>query len=114
MFLRCCALLSILFLLSIFCLEICWKLPCWNSKLGDLAVQHICGLQQVRGSATYSDECIMELLCAHANRGRFRSKPWAAALEEARKLVDSGVVELNLIAEDTNQYAIRVHSSLHN
>lgn len=39
-------------------------------------------------------------------RGKFRSKPWAAVLEEAKHLVDSGVVELNLIAEDTNQYGM--------
>ena len=37
-------------------------------------------------------------------RGKFRSKPWGQVLEEAQRLVDSGVVELNLIAEDTNQY----------
>eukprot|EP00878_Enallax_costatus_P010912 GHUV01011398.1.p1 GENE.GHUV01011398.1~~GHUV01011398.1.p1 ORF type:complete len:502 (+),score=136.63 GHUV01011398.1:308-1813(+) len=37
-------------------------------------------------------------------RGKFRSKPWHALLDEARRLVASGVVELNLIAEDTNQY----------
>ncbi len=38
-------------------------------------------------------------------RGKFRSKAWQALLEEAKQLVDSGVVELNLIAEDTNQCA---------
>eukprot|EP00775_Hariotina_reticulata_P010662 gene10662-10821_t len=37
-------------------------------------------------------------------RGKFRSKAWAPLLEEAARLVASGVVELNLIAEDTNQY----------
>lgn len=37
-------------------------------------------------------------------RGKFRSKPWQALLDEAKHLVESGVVELNLIAEDTNQY----------
>lgn len=37
-------------------------------------------------------------------RGRFRSKPWDALIDEARRLAASGVVELNLIAEDTNQY----------
>ena len=36
-------------------------------------------------------------------RGKFRSKPWQAVLDEAKHLVDSGVIELNLIAEDTNQ-----------
>lgn len=46
---------------------------------------------------------VMQLLVSAGYRGRFRSKPWAAVLEEARKLVDSGAVELNLIAEDTNQ-----------
>ncbi|MEW5302295.1 MAG: hypothetical protein WDW36_005096 [Sanguina aurantia] len=37
-------------------------------------------------------------------RGKFRSKPWQAVLDEAKFLVASGVRELNLIAEDTNQY----------
>eukprot|EP00798_Chlamydomonas_sp_ICE-L_P010308 gene10308-8239_t len=37
-------------------------------------------------------------------RGKFRSKPWKSLLEEAKFLVESGVKELNLIAEDTNQY----------
>ena len=31
-------------------------------------------------------------------RGKFRSKPWTQVLEEAKHLVDSGVIELNLIA----------------
>ena len=37
-------------------------------------------------------------------RGAFRSKPWDAVLDEATRLAASGVRELNLIAEDTNQY----------
>ncbi|KAL6784183.1 hypothetical protein ACKKBG_A05135 [Auxenochlorella protothecoides x Auxenochlorella symbiontica] len=37
-------------------------------------------------------------------RGRFRSKPPGLILEEARALVAGGALELNLIAEDTNQY----------
>lgn len=37
-------------------------------------------------------------------RGKFRSKTWQGVLEEAKELVRSGVKELNLIAEDTNQY----------
>jgi ribosomal protein S12 methylthiotransferase len=36
-------------------------------------------------------------------RGTFRSKPWQAVVEEAAHLVKGGAVELNLIAEDTNQ-----------
>ena len=39
-------------------------------------------------------------------RGKFRSKPWQDALEEARGLVAAGAVELCLIAEDTNQYGL--------
>ncbi len=37
-------------------------------------------------------------------RGRFRSKPEKAILEEARELAADGAKELLLIAEDTNQY----------
>ena len=37
-------------------------------------------------------------------RGKFRSKPWDSIVEEARHLVAEGAVELNLIAEDTNQW----------
>lgn len=32
-------------------------------------------------------------------RGKFRSKPWQAVLQEAEHLVRGGAVELNLIAE---------------
>lgn len=37
-------------------------------------------------------------------RGKFRSKPWDSILEEAHYLVSEGALELNLIAEDTNQW----------
>eukprot|EP00188_Purpureofilum_apyrenoidigerum_P002180 Plantae.Rhodophyta-Purpureofilum_apyrenoidigerum.ctg23225.p1 GENE.Plantae.Rhodophyta-Purpureofilum_apyrenoidigerum.ctg23225~~Plantae.Rhodophyta-Purpureofilum_apyrenoidigerum.ctg23225.p1 ORF type:complete len:506 (+),score=102.55 Plantae.Rhodophyta-Purpureofilum_apyrenoidigerum.ctg23225:35-1519(+) len=37
-------------------------------------------------------------------RGKFRSKPWDQVVDEAHRLAKQGVVELNLIAEDTNQY----------
>jgi len=39
-----------------------------------------------------------------AIRGPFRSKPAALVLDEARELVESGAVELNLIGQDTTQY----------
>jgi len=39
-----------------------------------------------------------------AIRGPFRSKPLEMVLEEARELVASGAVELNLIGQDTTQY----------
>ncbi|MHC4212876.1 MAG: 30S ribosomal protein S12 methylthiotransferase RimO [Planctomycetota bacterium] len=39
-----------------------------------------------------------------AIRGRFRSKEPQMVVEEARQLVDSGVVELNIIAQDTTSY----------
>ena len=37
-------------------------------------------------------------------RGTFRSKPFDTVVAEAERLVANGVRELNLIAEDTNQY----------
>lgn len=37
-------------------------------------------------------------------RGRYRSVPLARVIDEARRLVDQGVVELNLIAQDTGAY----------
>lgn len=39
-----------------------------------------------------------------AIRGPFRSKPMESILEEARSLVDTGAVELSLIAQDSNFY----------
>jgi ribosomal protein S12 methylthiotransferase len=39
-----------------------------------------------------------------AIRGRFRSKHYSMILTEAQELADSGVVELNLIAQDTASY----------
>jgi len=39
-----------------------------------------------------------------AIRGRFRSKPMELVLAEAEELVSAGVVELNLIAQDTTSY----------
>jgi len=39
-------------------------------------------------------------------RGRFRSKGYSDILREAQGLVDAGAKELNLIAEDTNQYGM--------
>ena len=39
-----------------------------------------------------------------AIRGPFRSKPAAQVLDEARELVSSGAVELNLIGQDTTAY----------
>jgi len=47
-------------------------------------------------------------------RGRFRSKPQELVLAEARELVEAGVVELNLIAQDTASYGrdLRAKTSL--
>ncbi len=39
-----------------------------------------------------------------AIRGPFRSKPEKQVVQEARELVSSGVVELNLVAQDTTSY----------
>jgi len=45
-------------------------------------------------------------------RGRHRSKPMEAVWDEARRLVDSGVVEINLIAQDTTAYGIDLYREL--
>ena len=37
-------------------------------------------------------------------RGRFRSRPMEAIVEEARRLIAGGVQEINLIAQDTSRY----------
>lgn len=39
-------------------------------------------------------------------RGKFRSKPYEQVVDEARRLAAEGVRELNIIAEDTNQYGM--------
>lgn len=45
-------------------------------------------------------------------RGRHRSKPIERILEEARRLVDSGAAELNLIAQDTTAYGMDLYQEL--
>lgn len=45
-----------------------------------------------------------------AIRGPFRSKPEKQVLEEAKGLVSSGVVELNLVGQDTSSYGRDLHS----
>ena len=37
-------------------------------------------------------------------RGRFRSRPMEAIVEEARRLIAGGVQEINLVAQDTSRY----------
>ena len=45
-------------------------------------------------------------------RGRFRSRPSAAILEEAQKLAAQGVREINLIAQDINYYGKDVQGEI--
>lgn len=45
-------------------------------------------------------------------RGKHRSKPMESVLDEARRLVDSGVREINLIAQDTTAYGMDLYSEL--
>ena len=42
-------------------------------------------------------------------RGGFRSRPMENILEEARRLASRGVVELNLVAQDTSRYGIDIY-----
>lgn len=45
-------------------------------------------------------------------RGRHRSKPIERILDEAKRLVDSGACELNLIAQDTTAYGMDLYQEL--
>ena len=45
-------------------------------------------------------------------RGKHRSKPLETIREEARRLVDSGVTEINLIAQDTTAYGMDLYNEL--
>jgi ribosomal protein S12 methylthiotransferase len=45
-------------------------------------------------------------------RGKHRSKPMERVLEEAKRLVDSGACELNLIAQDTTAYGMDLYQEL--
>ena len=51
--------------------------------------------------------------CAIPNfRGRHRSKPLERLIDEAKRLVDSGAQELNLIAQDTTAYGMDLYKEL--
>ena len=45
-------------------------------------------------------------------RGRHRSKPMERVLDEAKRLVDSGTREINLIAQDTTAYGMDLYREL--
>jgi ribosomal protein S12 methylthiotransferase len=45
-------------------------------------------------------------------RGRHRSKPLPRVLDEARRLVDDGARELNLVAQDTTAYGMDLYGEL--
>ena len=45
-------------------------------------------------------------------RGRFRSKPFETVLNEARMLDESGVTEIDLIAQDTSRYGADLYGRL--
>ncbi|MCL2857357.1 MAG: 30S ribosomal protein S12 methylthiotransferase RimO [Oscillospiraceae bacterium] len=45
-------------------------------------------------------------------RGRFRSRPKEKILAEARRLIEAGAVELNLVAQDTTRYGEDIYGRL--
>jgi len=45
-------------------------------------------------------------------RGRFRSRPLENIVEEARTLIRNGVVEINLVAQDTTRYGEDIYGKL--
>ena len=64
-----------------------------------LTAPHSAYLKIADGCDNYCSYCLIPSL-----RGRFRSKPMEAVIEEARKLVSSGAKEISLIAQDTTSY----------
>jgi ribosomal protein S12 methylthiotransferase len=88
--------------------------PSTRVRVGQATVPFRPEAQRVRLSPPHSAYLRVAEGCNHACsfcaipgfRGKFRSKPFDAILHEAETLVSSGVKELNLIAEDTNQYGM--------
>ncbi len=60
---------------------------------------HTAYLKVAEGCSRHCTYCIIPRL-----RGRQKSRPMAHILEEARQLVESGVSEINLVAQDTTHY----------
>ena len=64
-----------------------------------LTAPHSAYLKIADGCNNHCSYCLIPSL-----RGRFRSKPMEAVIEEAQKLVSSGAKEISLIAQDTTSY----------
>lgn len=73
--------------------------PEWRRKR--LTPRHSAYLRVAEGCNNNCSFCVIPSF-----RGAFRSKPFDALMEEVRVLVEAGVVEFNLIGEDTNQYGM--------
>ncbi len=79
-------------------LEHCDKCPADDTRLL-LSPGHWAYLRISEGCDHRCSFCTIPMI-----RGRFRSKPPENVIAEARQLVESGAVELNLIAQDTAYY----------
>ena len=64
-----------------------------------LTLPHTAYLRIAEGCSRHCTFCTIPAI-----RGPFRSKPMALVLAEARELIDSGAIELSLIAQDTAAY----------
>ena len=64
-----------------------------------LTAPHSAYLKIADGCDNHCSYCLIPSI-----RGRFRSKPMEAVIEEAKKLVSSGAKEISLIAQDTTSY----------
>jgi len=72
-----------------------------NDNLRVLSHPHMAYLKIAEGCDRHCSYCIIPRL-----RGRQKSRPMAHILEEARHLIDSGVKELVLVAQETTAYGI--------
>ena len=64
-----------------------------------LTLPHTAYLRIAEGCSRHCTFCTIPSI-----RGPFRSKPMDLVLEEARELIDSGAIEISLIAQDTTAY----------
>jgi ribosomal protein S12 methylthiotransferase len=66
--------------------------------------KHTAYLKIAEGCNNLCSYCVIPQM-----RGQYRSRPMETIIEEAKELVDSGVVEVILIAQDTTMYGIDIY-----
>jgi ribosomal protein S12 methylthiotransferase len=75
------------------------RIPMENAETRERELSHTAYLKIAEGCSRHCSYCIIPKL-----RGSQRSRPMPQILDEARKLISSGVKELNLVSQDTTHY----------